>query len=172
MRSRVYPLLVEQLLSIFSPAQLRLTLGSPYTATAHPRAQTPKCCSPSPHRCSVPVLGPYHYWIPVPCPCLPSHEFNQLYAMLCQGPIWDPQARKHVTSEKRGIHSFVYGFTPSHVTSSLHGLLVLTRAPFTSPFWYCLFHGGVQIYISTAQPLFPLRRCIYLSSTNIYLKVS
>jgi hypothetical protein len=40
-------------------------------SSAHPRAQTPfKCCSgcsPSPHPCSVPVLGPYYDWIPTPC---------------------------------------------------------------------------------------------------------
>jgi hypothetical protein len=51
-------------------------------------------CSPSPHPCSVPVLGPYHNWIPAPCLYLPSYEFDQLYVMLCQDPIWGPQGPK------------------------------------------------------------------------------
>jgi hypothetical protein len=72
--------------------------GSVLTSSAHPCAQAPsKCCSgcsPSPHPCSVPVLGPYHDWIPAPCPYLPSHEFDQLYVILCQDPIWGPQGPK------------------------------------------------------------------------------
>jgi Endonuclease-reverse transcriptase len=50
------------------------------------RAQAPsKCCSgcsPSPHPCSVPVLGPYHNWIPhyisrrPLLQCLPSNWFK------------------------------------------------------------------------------------------------
>jgi hypothetical protein len=67
-------------------------------SSAHLRAQAPsKCCSgcsPSPHPCSVPVLGPYYDWIPASCPYPPSHQFNQLYAMLCQGPIWGSQVPK------------------------------------------------------------------------------
>ena len=107
-----HPLLVGPLLSNFLPAQLRLSLcsyrtaiaqsrsplltrhrhSSVLTSSAHSCAQTPsKCCSgcsPSPHPSSVLVLGPYHNWIPAPCPYLSSHEFDQLYAILCQDPIW------------------------------------------------------------------------------------
>jgi hypothetical protein len=56
--------------------------SSVLTSSAHPRAQaTSKCCSgcsPSPHPCLVPVLGPYYNWISAPCSYLSFHEFDQL----------------------------------------------------------------------------------------------
>jgi hypothetical protein len=73
----------------------------------------------------------------------------------------DPKARKHIIFRKRGTYAFVHRFTPSHVTASLHGLLVLTRAPFTSP---CPFYSGVQLYTPTAHPL--------ISPASLYLLIS
>jgi hypothetical protein len=150
-------------------------------SSAHPRAQTPsKCCSgcsPSPHPCSVPVLGPYYDWIPALCPYLPSHEFDQLYAMLCQGPIWGSQAPKTCHLQETGhnlpvahplLRLWVYPVLC--YTRLARPLSSDARATHISFFVMSVPRLHLILYFCRSALIF-LRHCVCLSFMNTYYKV-